>query len=299
MRMIRGKTVDDTVLTSSNIVEDDYAEYSAGTTYATGDRVIDTTAHRIYESAVDGNLGNALSDETKWINVGPTNKWAMFDAKSGTATSDPALIDVTMNPPGRVDSLALLNLVNAVSARVVVSTDADGTLFDETVSLVSTDGITDWYSWTFEEVQYRTNLYVPDLPLYSNPTIRVVITGSGTADVQCGTLSAGQEKDLGDTLFDGATVGIDDYSRKEADGFGGFNLNERPYSKTASFQSRLNKGAVDGVASVLAAYRATPAVFLGSEEYGSTLIFGFVQTWSIAIDTPLTSLLTIQIQGLT
>ena len=40
MQLIKPVTVTDTVLVSSNVPENDYAEWAVGTTYDTGDRVI-------------------------------------------------------------------------------------------------------------------------------------------------------------------------------------------------------------------------------------------------------------------
>jgi hypothetical protein len=234
-----------------------------------------------------------------WLDIGATNRWAMFDTYNATATEDPSAIDVTVQASGRIDSVALLSLENAVSVRVVVSTVADGTLYDQTVQLTSTDGVADWYSYFFEEIERRTKLLLTGLPVYSSPLVRVVITGTGTSTVKCGTLVIGMSKDLGETQHDGAQVGIIDYSRKEADAFGNYTIVERAFSDRGSFKMRIAKGQVDGIKNVLSGYRATPAVYSASPEYNSTLIFGFFREFNIEIDYPLESLCSLEIEGLT
>ncbi len=65
--------------------------YNAGTTYGLGDTVSSSTSHRCYESLAAGNLGNPLpvlpeTLTTKWMDVGPTNRYAMFDLSRNTQT---------------------------------------------------------------------------------------------------------------------------------------------------------------------------------------------------------------------
>ena len=234
-----------------------------------------------------------------WLDIGPTNRWAMFDSYNGTTTTDPTVIDVTVALTGRIDSVALLNIVNAASARVIVSTTLDGTIFDQTYSLTSADGIADWYDYFFEEVVYTRKLLVTPLPINANPTVRVIITGTGTSLVQCGSLVIGLSKDLGRTLYDGAQVGIADYSRKDVDAFGNYTIVQRAFSDRASFKIRMAKASVDGVKDLLSDYRAIPAVYVGATEYGSTMILGFFRDFNIEIDYPLESLCSLDLEGLT
>lgn len=234
-----------------------------------------------------------------WLDIGPTNRWAMFDEVVGTVTSHPYAIDLEMVFTGRIDSLAMLGIANAISARIVMSTAADGTVYDQTFSLISTDGISNWYTYFFEDVERKQALLVDDLPAYVDPTFQVTIEGNGSSPVEVGILSIGLAKELGETQHDGAQIGITDYSRKEVDDFGNYSIRERAFSRRGSFQLRLPKSAVDGVHKVLSDYRATPAVYSASGDYGATLIFGFFRDFNIEIDYPLESLVSIEIEGLT
>ena len=58
--------------------------------------------HRVYESLVAGNTGNALTTRSKWLDllVQPTAT-AMFDTVNGTATTGASGIDVTVAVDGR------------------------------------------------------------------------------------------------------------------------------------------------------------------------------------------------------
>lgn len=234
-----------------------------------------------------------------WLDVGASNRWAMFDDVVGTVTTDPVEIDFTLQLAGRVDSLALFNLTNAVSVQIIVTVTPEGEVYNETFDLTAADGIVDWYSWFTEEILRQTNFLATDLPAYSDPTVRVIVTGTGTADLSVGNFAVGRQFNFGRTLHDGAQVGILDYSRKEADDFGNYSIVQRAFSKRGSFKTRIARGQVDAIQNVLSQYRATPAVYSASSLYGATLIFGFFREFNVEIDYPQESLVSIDIEGLT
>lgn len=119
MKLLRPYTITDSNLTS-NVPENDAGEYSATATYGAGEVVISSTLHRKYESLVADNTGNALDDVSKWLDLGPTNRWAMFDTKNGTATTAASPIDIDVLVDGRADGLALLGL-DATSVTVTMT----------------------------------------------------------------------------------------------------------------------------------------------------------------------------------
>jgi hypothetical protein len=276
-----------------------YPEYDAGVTYAEGDRVQDSTSHRVYESFAAANIGHALTDVVWWGDVGPTNAYAMLDNYNGTTTVHPHRIDITQTFSGRIDSLALLNLKNAVSARIKMSTIEDGVVYDQVFSLVSTDGISDWFTYFFEDVRRKGTLAVTGLPTYVDPTIHVVIEGNGSTPVEAGLLSIGLSKFLGVTDRDGAEIGIRDYSRKDVDDFGNYTIIERAFSKRGNFRCILPNSAVDGVIDTLADYRSVPAVYIASKSFGASLLFGFYRDFNVELAYPTESICSLELEGLT
>ena len=81
MRLIRPTTLTDAMLTSSTAPETDYPAWSSVTAYAVGTRVILATTHRRYEALATSTNVSPSTDPTKWLDLGPTNRWAMFDAR--------------------------------------------------------------------------------------------------------------------------------------------------------------------------------------------------------------------------
>jgi hypothetical protein len=298
MQLIRPISITQANLTS-NIAIDDAPEYNVAVTYALGDKVIDTTSvdatYHVYESLIAANLGHALTDQSIWLDLGSINRLAMFDQVVGTTTDAASLIDVSIDATTVANGLALFNL-NAAQVEVTV-TNASGTLYDETFSLRSTFGITDWYSWFTQEVQFATDFALTNLPPYSGTTIRVQISNA-TEEVSCGTMVLGKLRDLGSGPEYGARGGIIDYSRKEADQFGNLTLVERAFAKRWNFTMLVPAGDVDGIFNVLSSYRATPVAWIGSESYASTLIFGWARDWNEEISYPSFSLLSLEVEGL-
>lgn len=298
MKIIRPITVTDAVLGSSNVPESE-ALWSNTTTYAKDAIVRGSaagTTHSLYQSLQASNTGHAVTDPVWWVEMGPTNRWAMFDGSNTTQTERADTVEVVLNTVSRIDSLALLN-ISAGSARVTMTDPTEGVVYDQTFDLISDSGIIDWWSYFFEPISRKTDLVVSGLPPYASASVKVTLSDVGSV-VKIGTLVIGLAKEIGDTAM-GASVGIQDYSRKEQNAFGDFVLVERAYSKRANFTVWVPRGLTDELQRLLASYRATPIVYVGSDVFGSTVLFGFYRDFSISIDYPTHSICSLEIVGLT
>ena len=299
MKFIRPVAISNSKFVSSTVPETDYAAWSGATTYALADRVISTTTHRIYESVQAGNLNqNPTTDTgTWWIDIGPTNRWAMLDTSIGTATTAAAPWTMTLQP-GAIDSLALLDVVDAASVQIVMTDGVDGEVYNQTYPLNESVPLVDWYSYFSDPIVPRSAFIVGNLPLYSNATLS--LTFSGSADVGVGTLAVGTMVDIGGTQY-GASIGIVDYSRKEVDVFGVVSVTERSYAKRIDATCLVRNDRLDYVASALAGVRATPCVWVGedTQSYTSLLAYGFYKDWGLNIAYPNHSEFSISIEGLT
>ena len=60
-----------------------------------------------------------------------------------------------------------------------------------------------------------------------------------------------------------------------------------------------NIGAVDEIVNLLAEYRATPIVYIGSDAYASTIVYGFYKDFTVVIAYYLKSICNLEIEGLT
>ena len=299
MDIIRPVVVTDAVLDSSNVPENDYAEWDVATAYTVGNRVILLSTHRIYE-AVGSSTGvnPATDDGTNWLNIGATNRWKAFDQK----ISDPVtqldsisytLTDDTSTPTG----VALFGL-KGVTATVTVTDSVEGVVYNQTNSLLDSDEIFDWFSYFFEEITYVSTTLFTGIPPYRGSTVSVTVTEDTGETAQLGQLVFGSLTELGVTTY-GTAISIQDFSRKETDAFGNFIVVERAFANLVDFDVRLPTQTAGRVRRILAEYRATPIVYIGNEDSSfGTVVYGFYRNFDITLDTPSLSFAAIEVEGL-
>lgn len=269
-----------------------YAPWTTGTAYAAGPMV--SKGGRIWKSLAGANAGNdPEASPTLWQDRGPTNRMAMFDNKTGTVSSRYGPLTVTLTPAGRVDTIGLFN-VSAASATIVMTIDGDE-VFNQTFSLVSTDGIVDWYTWLFEPIERKRDLVVSGLPNYANPTITITLDGDEV--VSCGQCEVAYMRFIGFAQWDSQN-GITDYSTKEKDDQGNWFIVERAFSKSGTLTIEVPRTDHDAVSDLLAQYRATPTMYVGSSLFRSHAFFGIPTDWKMRSRDTKTSLLSFSYEAI-
>lgn len=305
MKVIPPIVINDANFTSSNIPEPDageYPEYSNVTAYVPGNKItVSTVEPDIHENfeCVANTTGNPpwLDDAgTYWVSLGPTNRWAMFREGIAPQSTYADEIDITITPSGLVNALALIN-ISAASVQVTVTDSVEGVVYDKTISMTSTSGITDWYAWYFTPIERRTDLVLLDLPAYFGAAIRIRAFDSGS-DVKIGSVVVGNQKTIG-TANHGTSVGTRNYSTKETDVFGNFVIVKRPFSKRAQYAVTMDTDRTDFIQNYLASIRDIASVWIGSESLGATIVYGFYKDFDIILSTPTVSSCNLQVEGLT
>lgn len=292
MILVRPITVTTAMLVASNIEENDAPAWSASTTYAESQEVL--YQHRVYESLIDGNLNvppdtGALADPPKWLDLGPANRYRMFDTSPSTTSQRTGTIQHTIAPGRDVNVVGLVNLT-AKSVTIERLSAAGAVVWSQTRSLLDVDPLGNG------EADYLTDMVFLGLPLTAD-RIRITITAvSGTA--KCGGCVIGRQATLGDTLF-GTVVGIRDYSRKGTDEFGVTDITKRGYSKTADLSLVLDTSRLSAVQRQLAAVRAEPVLFVGISDRDVTIVYGFYRGFQLVIAGPVRSTASIEVESLT
>jgi len=276
-----------------------YSPYNAGTTYALGDRCQDNTNHLIYESLAAGNVGNALTDDTKWVEVQATNRWSMFDQKVGTQTyQDISPLTVVLRPGIPVDGLPLLELTGQSVTVTVKNGPGGDTVYTNTSSI---DGsiITCFYDFFFAPYSQGSDIALIDLPgHFYDPEITITVSSSSGA-VGIGVCKPGSIYDMSNTLS-GASVGVIDYSKKETDTWGNVAITEGKWAKTSSVQTMIPKHMFNLVFRALAD-APKPSAFVGSDGqigFDPLIIYGFFRDFKIAIEYPKYYLCNLEIEGI-
>ena len=236
-----------------------------------------------YQIGTASNLGkqpDANSDY--WTDVGPTNRFAMFDLETSSQTILTSPLTVVIDP-GAITSLTLLN-VDATSASVTVTNGPSGaTIFSGTQT----------FSGHQDAVTFS------GIP--SNAASRATITVSGTGTVKCGGLLAGTGQDLGKMLA-APEISIVDFSKVTTDDFGTKTFVQRAYSKKIAGQIMVPNTSVQAVWAALAALRATPCLWTFSDDprFSSLLsAYGAYRSVTMAITYPSYSVLSIEVESLT
>jgi hypothetical protein len=295
MRVVKPVTfVPATHLISSNAAEA-YSAWSSGTTYA-NNVIVDYGTH-LYQSLQPSNTAHQPdTSPTWWAEIGPDNTHAMFDSQVSTVTTSSSPLTIVL-ATGAVNCVALLGLVG--TTLTVSATDGPGgpSIYSRTVDLDGTQ-ILDWYDYFFESFSQLTEVVLTDLPPYGNSRLTLSLT-SGSS-VAIGQVVFGNSYFIGHTEY-GATAGIIDYSRKDTDSFGVTTFVQRAYSKRMSARLMLKNTALNRVQQLLSGLRATPCVWIGTDDsdYNPLVVYGFYRDFSLDVAYPQDSYCSLEIEGLT
>lgn len=272
--------------------------WSSATTYAQNAIVrgnTAATAHNLYVSLQASNTNKPLTDTAWWLPAGATNRWRMFDEVVGSQTVDADRITVVLTSTKRITALAFFNM-DAAEMRVTQTDPVDGVVYDKTISLISTNGINNLWQWLFADIERARQKLLTDLPPYAGAQITITLSNPGNS-VKCGALVVGRSREYGTSLA-GLRIGSQDYSRKDRDAFGNAIIVKRPFSRRNNVDVLVENDLVDGLVELLDDYRATPIVFIGSDTFGSTMIYGFYKTYEVVLSYPTHSLLSIETESL-
>lgn len=303
MRVIKPNKFTDSVLVSTNAVET-VALWDPSVDYIEGQVARRDTTHRLYENLIPGVDSETpevaqLAEVPRWLDVGPANRWAVFDSQVNTATTASTSLTFTI-APGFCNSIAVFGIYDAYKARVTVKTSAGGSqVYDSGDMQLDATIITDWYEYFFELGVPKPDFVLTNLPPYFNAHITITLTGLPGAQVRCGVILAGNAYELGATQF-GAKASIIDYSVKETDNFGETLFVKRPYSKRLEVELELPNTRLNKIQYILAELRATPCAWLGvpCQGYDPLTVYGFYRDFSIVVDYHDHSRCSLEIEGL-
>lgn len=294
MHVINPTITTGAMLVSSSLLETEYPAWDGGGDYQVDDRVVYAATHSVYQRVVAGTTADAPDEDlANWVRVGPTNRWAMFDQATGTVSR--AANNITFKiAPGMIRSLVLLDL-NANSVTVTMR-NAGNVVFTRTVNLNASVGVFDWYTYFFSPIVLKRTVVLDNLPPYANCEVEVSVNGGSSTEL--GSVIVGDFFDIGITEY-GLSLGILDYSRKETDQFGTTTVVERAFANRMTVPVKVRRSDVDEVARRLKLVRAKAAVWIASDEFDQSVIYGFCKDWAIDMQTPVYSYLSLTIEGLT
>jgi hypothetical protein len=296
----------DSNLISTSIAEDDFAVWDSATAYSVGDKVISVVTHRIYEAlqaSTNVDPTTDVADPPYWLNIGATNRWKAFDKTISDPVTVANGVDEIIYELGAFgipsNSITLFGLKGRVASVVGVDT-TDGEIYRQEISLIDNALVDDWFSYFFEPARVKTEAIFESIPPYANANYTITLEDTSSSEPELGQIVLGQEYEIGLTSY-GTAVSIEDFSRKERDAFGNAIIVERPFAKLIDFDFTVNTEKARRTAILLETVRAIPAVYYAgpdTEKYGTT-VYGFFRSFSINLDGPSRSNVTLEVEGLT
>lgn len=300
MRVIDGIDILGGALLSSTIAEPDAGEpalWSAVTTYAEGDRTIRAQTHRIYVALANTtpNLDKVPeAEEAFWAEVGPTNRAAMFDGRSGTTSTaaESLVIEVAAS---YADSLSLRGLVGT-QLDVTVRNGAGGPVLRSYSMSLQGRQVYGWRDYFFGRPSQRSEVNLLDLPPRSAGHITIEVSGPG--DVAVGDCAIGRTFDFGAAEF-GLTAPLSSDAQIEDDGFGIQSLRQGRVTRDLNVTFIVPHALMPQVMDVAARQMNRVSVWIGADGdvFTWTTTRGVLQSFDPAIQHATETVCNAKIEG--
>lgn len=283
----------------ASMIEDAAPEWNGGTTYAAGDRVHLPSTHRVYESAQAANTGkdpanlanqfNAAGVATWWFEIGPTNKYAMFDGliSSQTVAASPLIITLA---PGGFNGFALFG-VDADSYSVLVK-DAPGgnVVYDIADTPLESSQPADYYEYFFDRFKPLRQFIRAGLEPYGNAEITITLTRA-SGDVKVGMVAIGDLRPVGVPQRE-TRVEPQDFSYFKQDEFGNATIKRRGNATGMTISTKMDKSDAGAVLDTIKEVLGTPVVVVGSQaaEFEWLTVFGLISASMAPVPYPFATL---------
>lgn len=279
--------------------------YNSGTVYPLGATVYSSTAHRCYESLQAANTGNPLPvlPETEtdfWIDIGPTNAYAMFDLERNTQTVVDGTLTVVVTPGQRINSLCALGMAADNLVESGSSAYGGGVVHSNTRDLVTRE-VLDGYDYSFAGFDTVPSFVTTDIPAFSDISMTLTLTrNAGGGNVKCGSFVVGSFVELGTTVASAVDDAVS-FSTVTRDIYGTATLVKRRAIPKNDYEVRIPKYLVRRARAIREYLNATPAVWLGITDdedgiFESLLILGIAQQFSFRHDLPDYSIISLRLE---
>lgn len=280
---------DDTVEITDNINFDSLGGYREG------DEVISLSNHRRYRATtntLDTPEAGSLKTPPTWTDIAPTNKYSAFSTYIHNRTESQT--DIFFEFQGvNSDSIALFGMVNAEMLELKGYNSSGDEIYTNDLVLLDTDSID-----VFGEVRLLDSIVITGI---SSDVVRLsvkLVKGDEQSTVAVGRIVVGKALEIGVSQY-GASLSIEDFSRRERDEFGNFTISQRSTAKNINFDVKIDKQKVNAVFRLLSELTTIPCVWLGDDEDAALQVYGFYSDYTHNIDYPSITSATISVEGLT
>ena len=195
MNIISPITITDSMIGAGTTIAEpasgETAWSGSSVSYIVGDERIRTTTHRKYRCATaHTSAASPLpeNDPTRWVDIGPTLRWAPFDIYTSTQATATTTLSYVLQP-GYFNALALYGLTG--SGYTVTVKDAPGgtTLYTRT-GYLGEDPL-GWYEYLFAAPRSINKLVFSGIPIRPTAELTVTITAASGQPVGVGMVVPG------------------------------------------------------------------------------------------------------------
>ena len=293
----------------TTIAEPSAAEtaWASATAYAVGDVRIRATTHRKYKCAVAHTSAATPvpeDDPTRWLDIGPTDRWAPFDRYTNTRATAVTSMTYVLNP-GYVNALALYGLIGAQYSITIKDAPAGATIYSKTGFL--TQDPQGWYEYLFVAQPAVDKLVLNNLPIRPTAEITIAITAAAGQPVGVGMIVVGDFVPLvGDTAeFGGVQYGASaepvTYSYINTDEYGNTAIVRRHAATNMRCTVMMPRMFADAALQRLQSVLDQPVACIAttSKGYDGLNVFGLISSSPVSYDSFNIASIDINVKGLT
>lgn len=329
LKVMQPSALIDAQLVSASVPENDYPAWAATSNYAIGTRVMRTSTHRIYQAIADitGNASNTAPEldtgNAQWVDIGPTNRWAMFDQRVSSRTIGiSAGLSVSIKP-GRCNGVALMDLINVPEFTLEVTWPiTNGIAKDETsdyaygitlrtitastqVTLIYAGNlrqrnVSNWTEYFLEPYKIKQDVFIGfSSQQQATITLTVPAPVSGDGIPEIGAFMFGNFVECGVVGRD-ADAGAESYTKVITDEWGISTITRRNYVKRVTYPVLVYNYALNRFFSTMAELQSNPAVFVGSDDfrYSPFTVYGIVESFNTGGDNGTASICNVNVKGI-
>lgn len=198
MNIIDSITITDAMIGAGTTIAEPSANetaWASGVAYAVGDVRIRATTHRRYKCAAahtSGATPTPENDPTRWVDAGPTDRWAPFDLYTNTQALGTTSLTYVLSP-GYFNSVALYGLTGSQYLLEVwdlpAGTPGRAKIFGR-AGFLSDDPL-GWYEYLFTPLRARDKLVFAGIPIRPAAEATITITAASGQPVGLGMIVVG------------------------------------------------------------------------------------------------------------
>lgn len=260
---IKPLTITAGMITSSTAVPRSVTEpdWNSATAYTAGQVVFRPALGRRFECILSGPASSAApeDDQTRWYDLGATDKTTMFDNEVSTPTIADGTLTIVFQP-GAFNAMHLLGLDGTSMTLTIKDSPGGVELVDEVISLEDSQPA-DWYEYFFEPFRPKTEYLVTGLDPYASCEVTISISNPGGI-AKCGMASFGDLVSVGGPALSGVQVEPKSYARITTDERGKTSIKKGKAAKDLSAQALVPEDDGDAVVDALTSVLGVPCTWI-------------------------------------